>query len=165
MVKEYQKNIFLYYLCILISSISKKRRDIETNINKQANSDIKSIIAGLTNETMYGITFTLLKIIIFDRTSQFSLYDYGPKIAKNFCVASFDDLATFTPQNLCILFAINFFYFFFLLYKLKDDKKIEFLWKREKYSFPIRIYLIILLQGNADIHFQFYMYLNLLDKN
>ena len=159
-----QNNIFWHYCCQLIKFFKKKKDKVSEN-KKDDNFEIKAIIAGLTNESMYGITFTLLNIIIFNKTFQFSLYDYGPKKDKNFCLMDFDGLVSFNPQNLCLLFTINFFYFFYLLYKLKDDKKIKFIWKMEDYSFPIRIFSIILFQGNADIHFQFYMYLNLLDKN
>lgn len=138
----------------------KKKQD-----KKDGYSEINSIQAGLTNEVMYVITFTILNVIIFNRAFQFTIFEYQNKKIKEFCAISFDNIVTFIPQNLCILFAINFFYFFYLIVKMKDDRKIKFFWKSENYNFLIRIYSLVLIQAYADHNFQFYLYLNLMDKD
>ena len=91
-----QKNIFWHYFCRLFKFL---KRNHNNTYSKKTNSEIKSIIAGLTNESIYAITFTLLKIIIFNRTFQFTIYEYGPKTFENFCVTSFDNLVTFIPRK------------------------------------------------------------------
>ena len=156
-----QSNIFWHYFCYLLNFL---KRNHDNKYSKNTNSEIKSIIAGLTNESIYAITFTILKVIIFNRTFNFTIYEYGPKNFKKFCVTSFDNLVSFIPQNIFLLFAINFFYFLYLIMKMKDDGKVRFLWKTEEFTLLIRIYSIVLIQGIADINFQFYLHLQLLKQ-
>lgn len=148
-----QENFILRCFWSLINFFKcKKRKKLkEEKINY---SEIKSIIAGLTNEAMYGITFAVMNILIFNRSMQLFRY-------KNLnCFVNFDaNFVLFIPQNLCVLFAINFFYFFYRIFKMKDDGKIKFLWKLEDYSFVIRIYVIAIFQAYADHSFLFYMFL------
>ena len=159
-----QGNIILHYFLILMNFLKPKNKQKEKK-KIQKDSEINSMIAGLVNESIYIITFTILNIIIFDRTFQFSFYDYGTKKMKDFCVTSFDKLVTFIPINLFLLFAINFSYFVYMIFKMKSCEKTKFLWKTENYSLLIRIYSLVLFQGNADMNFQFYLYLNLINEN
>ena len=148
-----QENVLLRYFCSLINFLRCKKNQKQKE-KKISYSEIKSIIAGLTNEAIYVITFAVMNIIIFNRTMQLI------KIENLFCVIYWNsDFVIFNPQNLCVLFAINFFYFFYRIFQMKDDGKIHFLWKLEDYSFFVRVYVIAIFQGYADNSFFFYMYL------
>ena len=109
---------------------------------------------------MHAITFARLNILIFNKNFQTSYYLPNQMVGN--CFTQLNKFFTFLPHNLCILFAINFFYFFFLLMKMKDNGKIKFFWKLEDYNYFIRIYSIVLIQVYADRNFEFYRSLNLI---
>ena len=154
-----QENIFLHYISIIVDFLKDKMTKHSKN-KKNNNTEINSMIAGLTNEAMHAIIFASMNIIIFNRNFEGWLYE-NLRI-QGTCFTNFDNLIIFIPQNLCILCAINFFYFFYLIMQMKDDGKIKFLWKLEEYNFFVRIYYIVLIQVYADRNFQFYLSLYLI---
>jgi hypothetical protein len=159
----YSKDSFIWELLNKIFAFFKERRPVQTK-TIQNDSEIKSILAGITNEAVYVLFFTSLNISIFQRTFHWPSFDYGSKKAKRFCTISFENIITFNPQNIFILFAINFFYFFYLILPIKDQKKAKFSWKLDDHTFLTRIWSAILFQGQADVNFQYYIYLYLLGK-
>lgn len=70
-----QDNVLLHYFYIIFH-FAKRRNHKKENNEKNDLSEIKSIIAGMTNEAVYTIIFTLLNIIIFKRTFGLTIYDF-----------------------------------------------------------------------------------------
>ena len=157
-----QENLFVHYI-MKIRTFFKNSKDHKKN-RKNFGLKIKSIIAGSTNEVVYSITFSIINVLIFNKTIGLAIYSFDTDDNPFLCKLNFENFISFNPENLCLIFAINLFYFLYLVTEILDKRKVKFLWKLESYWFPIKIYHFILFQVYVDDNFQYFLYLSLLKK-
>lgn len=158
-----QKNFIIHHFLLIIKLIFRIKNKRCCLISKNINEKI-SLLAGATNEIVIAIILTVLNIAIFGKTVRYPLFDLGENKKDTFCKKSLEKDVFIGVENLCFIFAINFFFFAYLILKMKDKQKSKFLWKMENYSILVKIFYLVEIYALIDFNFQFYLELYLINK-
>lgn len=154
-----KKNFILDFMIKILNYFFRKKLPFKLITHDSAlNENLKSIIAGSTNEMVIAFTLYLLNITIFKRTLLFEDIDFGNN-ALNKCKLRLVDKFELKIEMVLLLFGINFFVFVFLVFEMKDEGKVEMRWKMESYNWMFRGVLIVMFCFVIDVNFQFFLFL------
>ena len=150
-----------FFLCKYIFKLKNKRycKLLSSNID----NELASTIAGSTNELMISISLVILNIIISEKSLFYPIYLLKDSSVNVICKTNLVKYVSIGAENLCFLFAINFFYFLYLIMKMKDKQRTKFSWKMENYNLLCKSIYFILIYAYIDVSFQFYLYLDLIN--